>query len=126
MQAGEPPRVGGLRHAFKIDSKEAFLSMPTLFRTPPEILNFISFECREEFERDYLEVIGKLEAGWQIDTWSLGVLILEILNGGALTGEGSERAQLICLQKELPIRYSYLLSNLEGRLRSLVIQMLSP
>jgi serine/threonine protein kinase len=99
--------------------------MPTLFRTPPEILNFISFECREAFERDYLDVIGRLEAGWQIDMWSLGVLVLEILNGGSLTGEGSDRAQMICLQKELPIRYSYLLSNMEGRLRSLVLQMLS-
>lgn len=50
--------------------------MPTLFRTPPEILNFISFECREDFERDYLDVIGRVQAGWQIDMWSLGVLIL--------------------------------------------------
>jgi hypothetical protein len=57
-------------------------------------------------------VIGRIEAGWQIDVWSMGVLILEILNGGSLSGEGSDRGHIISLQKELPIRYSYLLANM--------------
>ena len=30
----------------------------------------------EDFDRDYLDEISKLYDGWQIDMWSLGVLIL--------------------------------------------------
>jgi hypothetical protein len=46
---------------------------------------------QEDFDREYLEVISKIEAAWQIDVWALGILILELLNGGRLSGEGSER-----------------------------------
>lgn len=30
----------------------------------------------EDFDRDYLDEISKLSMGWQVDMWSLGILIL--------------------------------------------------
>lgn len=50
--------------------------MPISYYTPPEILNFILFEEGESFDRDYLEVISDLKEAWQVDIWSLGILLL--------------------------------------------------
>lgn len=41
LKLGETIKLGNLQHLSLITSKESFLSLPNLFRTPPEILNFI-------------------------------------------------------------------------------------
>lgn len=64
------------------------------------------------------------EAGWKIDAWALGVLALELLNGGPLADE-HRSADLYRNQCELLIRYSYLLAKLPEAFKLVLMSMLS-
>ena len=76
LKAGGLVKLGNLSFGFTIEHKTEFKKMPISCYTPPEILNFILFEEGESFDRDYLEVISDLKEAWQVDIWSLGILLL--------------------------------------------------
>ena len=99
--------------------------MPLRYHTPPEVLNLILFEQGEPFDRESLEQVSELSEGWQIDAWSLAITTLELLNGGLLYGWGSDCCTLLRLQRELLIRYSYLLERLNRPAHLCLSSMLS-
>lgn len=54
MQTTGSIKLGGLTKNINYKEKSAYLNLPLLFKTPPEILNLILFEQQQPFDRDYL------------------------------------------------------------------------
>ncbi len=48
---------------------------------PPEILNYILYQNKLEYDKEMLEKMKKYRNPWTIDIWSLGCIILEIISG---------------------------------------------
>lgn len=48
---------------------------------PPEILNYILFQNKLEYDEIMLKKMEKYKNPWVIDVWSLGCIILEIISG---------------------------------------------
>jgi len=48
---------------------------------PPEILNYILFQNKLEYDEAMLKKMEKYLNPWTIDIWSLGCIILEIVSG---------------------------------------------
>lgn len=48
---------------------------------PPEILNYIMFQNKLEYDEQMLKKMDKYLNPWTIDIWSLGCIILEIVSG---------------------------------------------
>ena len=48
---------------------------------PPEILNYILFQNKLEYDEDMLKKMEQYKNAWTIDIWSLGCIVLEIITG---------------------------------------------
>lgn len=48
---------------------------------PPEILNYILFQNKLEYDQTMLLKMEKYKSPWVIDVWSLGCIVLEIISG---------------------------------------------
>lgn len=56
-------------------------SMATPEYMPPEILNYILFQNKLEYDAPMLTKMERYKNPWIIDIWSLGCIILEIISG---------------------------------------------
>lgn len=56
-------------------------SMATPEYMPPEILNYILYQNKLEYDAEMLEKMKKYQNPWTVDVWSLGCIILEIVSG---------------------------------------------
>ena len=56
-------------------------SMATPQYMPPQILNYILFQNKLEYDEVMLKKMDKYLNPWTIDIWSLGCIILEIVSG---------------------------------------------
>ena len=56
-------------------------SMATPEYMPPEILNYILFQNKLEYDQQMLKKMQKYKNPWIIDVWSLGCIILQIISG---------------------------------------------
>mgnify|MGYP002368436954 FL=1 len=57
------------------------LSMATPEYMPPEILNYILFQNKMDYDKEMLGRMALYKNAWTIDIWSLGCIILEIVSG---------------------------------------------
>jgi dual specificity tyrosine-phosphorylation-regulated kinase 2/3/4 len=56
-------------------------SMATPEYMPPEILNYILFQNKLEYDLPMLSQMERYKNPWVIDIWSLGCILLEIVSG---------------------------------------------
>jgi dual specificity tyrosine-phosphorylation-regulated kinase 2/3/4 len=80
--------VSFIRGVKLIDFGSSFLftnlkqfSMATPEYMPPEILNYILFQNKLDYDEQMLKKMEKYKNPWIIDIWSLGCIILEIVTG---------------------------------------------
>jgi dual specificity tyrosine-phosphorylation-regulated kinase 2/3/4 len=101
---------------------------------PPEILNYILYQNKLEYDHDMLSQMDRYKSPWIIDIWSLGCIILEIISGVPLwmsidtriEGRGNRVTGLFAaknrvfakiIQKQIEV-----VSNLEYHLNNHVIE----
>lgn len=48
---------------------------------PPEILNYILYQNKMDYDEEMLKKMEKYKNPWIIDVWSLGCITLEIITG---------------------------------------------
>ena len=80
--------VSYIRGVKLIDFGSSFLftnlkqfSMATPEYMPPEILNYILFQNKLEYDEEMLKKMERYKNPWVIDIWSLGCIVLEIVTG---------------------------------------------
>ena len=82
------PGLNYIRGVKLIDFGSSFLftnlkqfSMATPQYMPPEILNYILFQNKLEYDEEMLKKMQRYKNPWTIDIWSLGCIVLEIITG---------------------------------------------